>query len=280
MVYHIFNYCILGEWYRDSMAYSEAQFDQIMNTVAWKVPAGIRVFHYGSPGRAYHALTNPVLLCRPVLALDPLSLFTAKPPQSMSLHDKRRRVNWPLLCMLGRFVIYQDWDDWPRLGYADGVHFSLNTRLEVVPISFREAEAYVRQNHRHCSAPQGHKFSIGIAAPDKSLVGVAITSIPKARALNDGYTLEVNRVCCDPAYRNAASRLYGAAIRTGKAMGYHRFITYTLPSESGSSLRAAGFRQDGRTAASPNGWNCSSRPRPLPKKYPTGEKIRWVLELS
>lgn len=60
-------------------------------------------------------------------------------------------------------------------------------------------------------------------------------------------------------------------------MGYRRFVTYTLPQESGSSVRAVGFRPDGRTAARPKGWNCRSRPQVIPEKYPDGEKIRWLL---
>ena len=69
---------------------------------------------------------------------------------------------------------------------------------------------------------------------------MAIASIPKARALNDGRTLEINRVCCDPAYFNACSNLYAAAIRAGRDMGCTRFLTYTLPEEGDSSVRAVG----------------------------------------
>jgi len=36
--------------------------------------------------------------------------------------------------------------------------------------------------------------------------------------------------------------LYGAAWRAAKALGYRRLITYTQAGESGSSLRAAGWR--------------------------------------
>ena len=104
-----------------------------------------------------------------------------------------------------------------------------------------------RRNHRHCAAPQGHKFSVGLTA-DGALIGVVIASTPKARALNDGRTLELNRICCDPVYRNAVSMVSGAAIRAARAMGYRRIVTYTLPQESGSSMLAVGFRQDGMTA--------------------------------
>lgn len=65
---------------------------------------------------------------------------------------------------------------------------------------------------------------------------------PVARALDDGRTAEVNRTCTT-GEPNANSMLYGAAWRASKAMGYKRLITYTQLDESGSSLRAVGFRR-------------------------------------
>ena len=40
---------------------------------------------------------------------------------------------------------------------------------------------------------------------------------------------------------NACSKLYGACCRIGFDMGYERIVTYTLATESGASLRAAGY---------------------------------------
>lgn len=62
---------------------------------------------------------------------------------------------------------------------------------------------------------------------------------PVARHLDDGWTLEVNRLCTDGT-RNACSMLYAAAWRAARAMGYKRLIPYILDTESGTSLRAAG----------------------------------------
>jgi hypothetical protein len=59
-------------------------------------------------------------------------------------------------------------------------------------------------------------------------------------------------------------------------MGYHRAITYSLPEESGASLKAVGFRFDGMTKHSPNGWDMPGRPRKKPARYPNGPKMRWV----
>ena len=278
MIYHIFNYRIQGEWYRDSATYSEAQFERIMEALDWKLPVHMQIYHYGSPDRKYYDLTNAIVVKRPVLSLDPMALAVSPQEKRTSVYDKQREISWPVVHRLGRFLICQPDDDWPRFCYADGDRFSLITPMDITPVSIKEAMEFVRQNHRHCSAPQGHKFSIGLVAGDGARIGVAIASIPKARALNDGRTLELNRICCDPVYRHAASKLCAATIRIGKEMGYHRFVTYTLPQESGSGLRAVGFLRDGLTSARPLGWNCRNRPRRTPEKYPTGVKIRWILE--
>jgi hypothetical protein len=70
---------------------------------------------------------------------------------------------------------------------------------------------------------------------------------------------------------NANSRLYAAAILATKAMGYRRIYTYTLPEESGASLKAAGFTLDGQTVYS-RPWSTAARPRKTPDKYPVGSK--------
>ena len=83
----------------------------------------------------------------------------------------------------------------------------------------------------------------------------------------------MTRVCVLDDNRNANSALYGAAWRAARAMGYSRIITYTLPEESGASLRAAGFRKVGMTEAKTAGWSVPSRPRERPEKYPDGQKV-------
>lgn len=79
-------------------------------------------------------------------------------------------------------------------------------------------------------------------------MGVAIVGRPVSRHLDDGWTLEVNRLCTDGS-RNACSALYAAAWRAARAMGYKRLVTYILESENGASLRAAGWKCVGRPAA-------------------------------
>lgn len=113
------------------------------------------------------------------------------------------------------------------------------TALELRPVTFKQACAFIAQLHRHNKPPTGHKFSISVYSGGQ-MVGVACCGRPIARHFDDGLTLEVNRTCTD-GHHNANSCLYGAALRAAKAMGYRRVITYTQADESGASLRAAGF---------------------------------------
>lgn len=134
--------------------------------------------------------------------------------------------------------------------------------LTIVPVSFADAAAFVADWHRHNEPPVGHKFSIGLADGDE-LVGVVMIGRPVAKAYDDGQTLEVNRSCVADNIPNGNSMLYGAAWRAAKALGYRRLITYTQHSESGSSLRAAGWRVIAeRPARKSDGW--LSRPRRRP----------------
>lgn len=132
------------------------------------------------------------------------------------------------------------------------------TRLRVVPVSFRDACEFVEAWHRHNRPPNGHRFSLGVAVGE-TLVGVCIVSHPVARHLMDGHTLEVIRIATDGT-SNANSMMYGAAWRAAKALGYDRLITYTQASESGISLRAAGWRVIAERPAR-KGWYSPARPR-------------------
>lgn len=143
--------------------------------------------------------------------------------------------------------------------------------LTLVPITLREANNFVCQYHRHHKPSVGHKFSIGVRE-DGELVGVAICGRPVSRRLDDGYTLEVNRLCTNGA-KNACSMLYGAAYRAAKAMGYRKIITYILESEPGTSLKAAGFRCEGRAGGLE--WNGSKKPKDE-GQYPHEMKTRWA----
>ena len=143
------------------------------------------------------------------------------------------------------------------------------TPLEIVPMTLREANAYVEQNHRHHGPVAGHKYSIGLSDGEK-IVGVAIVGRPVSRHLDDGWTLEVNRLCTDGT-KNACSMLYAAAWRAARAMGYKRLITYILESENGASLRAAGWKCVGQAG----GLRWTGERRPEVDLYPAQMKIRF-----
>lgn len=141
--------------------------------------------------------------------------------------------------------------------------------LEIVPLTLAEANAFVSEQHRHHPAVVGHKFSLGAAVGEK-VVGVAVVGRPNARGLDDGWTLEVTRVATDGT-KNACSALYGACRRAAFALGYRKLVTYTLTTEPGTSLRAAGWKVVGEVKG--RSWSCASRPRH--DKHPTTDKLRW-----
>lgn len=145
----------------------------------------------------------------------------------------------------------------------------MSGRLAVVPLDLAEANAFVVRHHRHHGIVRGHKFSLG-ATIEGRVVGVAIVGRPVARLRDDGLTLEVSRLATDGT-RNACSFLYGAAARATFALGYRRLGTYILQSESGVSLRAAGWRLVGEVSG--RSWSCPSRPRV--DKHPTEPKLAF-----
>lgn len=143
--------------------------------------------------------------------------------------------------------------------------------LELVPITLSDAREYVSRCHRHLAAPVGGLFAIGLAEAG-GVVGVAIVGRPVARNQADAWTAEVTRLATDGS-RNACSMLYRAAWRAARALGYRRLITYTLKSEPGTSLRAAGWECVAEVAA--QSWSRASRPRI--DRTPLQQKLRWEL---
>jgi hypothetical protein len=141
--------------------------------------------------------------------------------------------------------------------------------VNLQPITYAEACAFIKRHHRHHEPPQGWKWGIGLNDWQK-IIGVITVGRPVARHLDNGWTLEVTR-CCTDGTPNACSKLYSAAWRAAKAMGYKRLITYTLTTEDGASLRAAGWRTVYETQG--GSWNCKSRPRV--DVNPTGQKRLW-----
>lgn len=139
-------------------------------------------------------------------------------------------------------------------------------KLEIVPIFQDEANAFVKKYHRHHGKVVGSVFQIACAI-DEKIVGVAIVGRPVNKVYQNGWTLEVNRLCTDGT-KNACSMLYSAAWRVAKELGYKRLITYILNTEPGISLKAAGWKCLGEAGGGT--WNKKKRPRvdkhPLQKK--------------
>lgn len=132
--------------------------------------------------------------------------------------------------------------------------------MELQPITLREARRFVDLHHRHHKAPQGGLFAIGLS-DNNEVIGVAIVGRPVARMLQNGYTAEVTRLCVLSGHYNACSILYSACWRAARAMGYKRLITYILESESGTSLKAAGFKQKVIGSVGGGTWDRKDRPR-------------------
>lgn len=160
--------------------------------------------------------------------------------------------------------------------------------LEIRPISIAKANAFVEQYHRHHGKKTGCRFAIAVFEGGV-LHGVAICSNPVARRADDGLTLEVSRLCTDGTY-NACSMLYAACARIAKNMGFRKIQTYILQSESGTSLKASGWKLEADNVGALN-WtsiNCdrqiarNMKPKQLSlfeeKSPPEEMKQRWVKE--
>jgi len=149
--------------------------------------------------------------------------------------------------------------------------------LRLVPVSLDQANEHVAAWHRHNEPVVQAKFCVGAADDANVLRAVAIVERPKARGNCDGMTVEVTRVASDGT-RNANSLLYGACARAAFALGYRRVITYTQADESGSSLRAAGYRVIASRPSRP-GWDTPSRPR-ADLSYRTIPRQLWEKETA
>jgi len=138
-------------------------------------------------------------------------------------------------------------------------------------MTLKAANAYVSERHRHHKPSTGHKFSIGLSA-NNILIGVAICGRPVARGSDNGFTLEVSRLCTDGS-NNACSKLYGACARIAKEMGYKKIQTYVLQSELGTSLKASGWTMEAITAGGQ--WKHTDG-KPRRTDQPTEPKQRWI----
>lgn len=147
--------------------------------------------------------------------------------------------------------------------------------LRIVPIELGELNEIVLAHHRHHKPVQGHRFSIGVADAKGKLVGACSIGRPVARMCDQRTTVEVTRLVTDGT-PNACSALYSAAARAAREMGYLKIQTYILDSESGVSLKAAGWTFMG-TTGSGKGWQSREGRR---TDQPTCTKGRWEKVLN
>lgn len=142
--------------------------------------------------------------------------------------------------------------------------------ISLVPITLRDANAYVAKHHRHSKPVRGQKLAVSVV-DESGLRGVAIWGRPISREIQENpFAMEILRVCTD-GVRNGCSKLYAACCWAGKGGGYRLAVTYTLESEGGASLRAAGFTPVAEVKD--RQWDCSSRPRA--ERDLVGDKVRW-----
>lgn len=151
--------------------------------------------------------------------------------------------------------------------------------MRIVPLTLREANDFVELHHRHScrTSNDGGKFAIGLEA-DGRLVGAAIVGRPVARMLQEEGTAELLRCCVSAgAPKGACSKLASRAKRLWQLMGGLRLVTYTLASESGVSMRAAGFVLEAKVAA--RSWDTPTRRREA-RAIEGQPKRRWAAQLE
>ena len=279
-VSHFFILKINGKRNRDITIYNDREFQMIVNQYGGNLPTNVRACHFPADTGP-----DPIVFEGPPIDFPIYELTQPRNRVTNGLrlywkHGPRKGV--PIISRYFNYVWAVDPEDHHEcqhglVALVDGKEYKFLDSYTARPTSLSRACQFINWGHRHNVAPQGHKFSLELTSGDM-MVGVLIASEPKSRYLCDGYTLEINRICTNELYHNVCSALIGKAVRMGKEMGYTRFITYTLSSESGASMLAAGFRPNGIVKGRPDGWNSKSRPRAMPERYPTGDKQRWVLQ--
>lgn len=147
------------------------------------------------------------------------------------------------------------------------------SKLTLSPTVLADAKVFVTEVHRHHGPPVGHRFSVGVSDEAGQLRGVMSMGRAVAKSYDQYAILEVTRVATDGC-PNACSFLYGAACRIHRVHGFLYAQTYTLVSEPGTSLVAAGWKPVGITEPKPKGWDVPSRKRDA-TKHPTEQKVRW-----
>jgi hypothetical protein len=158
----------------------------------------------------------------------------------------------------------------------------LDFDLRIEPVSWQQAKSFVDRFHKHCEPPSGWRFGAAIRNGYQT-IGVVTVGRPVARAFDHTKIVEVNRLAVRrdvaPALVwNGCSMLYGWAAREARKRGFERIVTYTLESEPGTTLRAAGWQPEATVRARKRGWSTLTRPRDA-SRTPNVNKTRWARDL-
>jgi hypothetical protein len=150
-------------------------------------------------------------------------------------------------------------------------------KLYVVPCSKERAGEFIYYIHRHHLPLDYATYTIACCTSDGIVHGVGAigrttTQHLKLDGISNEWIQEVRRVATDGT-RNACSILYAHAWKLVSSIGYRALVSYTLPEEGGSSLRALGWQQVDNVGG--NTWAHRSK-----RGYdiaPTGKKTRWQI---
>jgi len=133
-----------------------------------------------------------------------------------------------------------------RAMWGNSMWFVVDAGLELRPIEWKDAKAFVVRHHEFGSAPAGWRWGHAVWN-GSDLIGVAIVGRPVARSYDPDEIVEVSRCCVRRDWTlarkpwNACSLLYGAASKEAKRRGYQIIQTYITEDELGVTMKASGW---------------------------------------
>lgn len=147
--------------------------------------------------------------------------------------------------------------------------------MRLIPITLKAANEFVKRHHRHHGPVTGWKFGVGLEESGE-LIGVAIAGRPVSRMTQTSElrSIEITRVCT-LGHKNSPSMLYGAIVRAAFSLGYNRVISFILCTETGHSLKAAGWKCVGMAGGGK--WSRPSRGRN--DDHPLQKKMKWEVRV-
>ena len=150
----------------------------------------------------------------------------------------------------------------------------------IIPLPLRKANEFVTQYHTHNKKARGCKFCIGVEV-NGVLEAVAIVGRPVARKLDNGFTVEILRLCTKQnGIKNLCSFLYSRCWKIWQQMGGKRIVTYTLESENGASLKASGFKKADTTRKFLEGTGWTTRKNRIWQNIQAQKRIRWEYDFT